>query len=53
MRIKSVPMSNAILILAIAAQGEHVQLIEHPHTPKGGELTNARKTAVALPPLLA
>ena len=50
------PVRNAILILAIAAQDEqdeYVQLIEHRRTPKGGELTNARKTAVALPPPLA
>lgn len=53
MRIKSVQISKAILTRAIAAQEEHVQLIEHRHAPKGGELTNARKTAVALPPLLA
>lgn len=53
MRIKSVSISNAILTLAIAAQDEHVQLIEHCYTPKGGELANARKTAVALPPRLA
>lgn len=53
MRIKSVPIRNAILILAIAAQGDHVQLIEHLLTPKGGELRSARKTTVALPPLLA
>ena len=53
MRIKSVPIRNAILLLAIAARGEHVRLIEHAHTPKDGELTRAQKTAVALPPVLA
>jgi hypothetical protein len=53
MRIKSVPIRNAILLLAIAAQDEHVRLIEDHDTPKGGELTRAQKTAVALPPVLA
>jgi hypothetical protein len=47
------PHQNAILILAIAVQEERVQLIERPHTPKDGELRRARKTTVALPPLLA
>ena len=50
---RSVLIRDAILILAIAAQGEPVQLIEHTHTPTGGELTVPEKTTVALPPRLA
>lgn len=53
MRIKSALTRNVILILAIAGQGEHVQLIEQPDTRKASELSSGRKTAVALPPLLA
>ena len=53
MQIKSAPIGNVILIPAIAGQGERVQLIEHPSTPKGRDLRSGRKTALALPPLLA
>jgi len=53
MRIKSALTGNVILILAIGRQGEHLQPIEQPDTRKGSELSSGRKTAVALPPLLA